>query len=289
MAARVTGQKPNTKVTQVYKDLNARIRRMCDMVNWSALIARGVINVPGAYTTGVVTLTTNSTVVTGTGTAWPVNDVVNTAMTNGVRAIGYQEITPASMTGIGVDVNLYVNDGTFSEVVPVVEITNSTFIGQFKYQHNPGTAITSSSLAGLQLQIGGYQPVYTLLAVTSATTGIIDMPFAGAPLTGVGYQLLKAYVTIDPNLKDILGVWDPIQGIDLSFHIGQEFLAAADPQRTATRSPQALVDLSPSASGCMQWELWPYQTTPYALPVLYVKHWPELRRPTDKPPWFINP
>jgi hypothetical protein len=57
--------------------------------------------------------------VTGTNTAWPTNDVVNTTMNNGVMTPGYNEMTPSDMTNIAVDRYLYVSDGGFSEVVAV--------------------------------------------------------------------------------------------------------------------------------------------------------------------------
>lgn len=290
MASQVQSYKSNSSRTQIEKDINARVRALLDWRPfWSALLTRAVISIPNAYTTGGVTLTTNSKSVTGTGTAWPVNDVVNTTVPGGLRGIGFQELTPASMDGISVDRNLYIDDGVFSETVAVVQTTNSTFTAQYQFQHNAGFTLTSSSLAGLQLLTGSQTPVYTLLAVTSTTGGLIDMPFGGATMTDAGYSLVKAYVTIDPDLKDIWQVWDTVQGIPLAFHESQAFLAQADPQRTATGNPQCLVDLSPSAAGSMQFELWPYQTSSYQIPLIYMKQWPEMKKPTDRPPHFINP
>lgn len=290
MGAEVGASKPNAKKPQIYKDINARIRNLIDRRPfWSALLSRTVINIPAAYVTGSVTFTTGSTAVTGTATAWPVTDVVNTTMVAGNRSAGYQEIAPAGMTGIGVETLLCVNDGIYTEIAPVVEVTNSTFVANFQFPHNDGTPLTTSSLAGLQFRMGPNQAVYTLLGAVTATTGIVDMPFGGASLVNAAYALVRAYVTIDPNLKDIISAWDPVQGCDLAVHVSQSFLQVADPQRNAQGNPQCLVDLSPSVAGSMQFELWPYQTIPYAIPVLYAKQWPELKRPTDKPPYFINP
>lgn len=290
LIGQVAAYKPNSRKAQIQKDLNARIRRVIDMRPfWSALLARTVLNMPNAYTTGGMTLTTNSTAVTGTNTAWPTNDVVNTTMTNGVQNPGYNEMTPADMTNIAVDTYLYVSDAGYSEVVAVAEVTPTTFVAQFKYQHNQGTAITCSSLAGLQIMLGPYNPIYTLIATPTATTGVIDTPFGGPTLVNTGYTLLRMYFTIDPNMKDIFSVWDPIQGTPLQFHLPQAFLQNADPQRTATGYPQCLVDLFPMPSGSMQFELWPPQTVAYQIPVIYFKQWPELKRPTDRPPYFIDP
>lgn len=290
--SQVRAYKPNTKAGQVAKDANARIRALLDFRNsWSDLITRYVINIPNATTTGGVTTISGSANITGTATNWPYNDVVNTTMVSGNRQTGYMEITPASMSGIAVDTNLYVNDPTFPEVVSVVEVSQSTFTAQFSFQHNDGTALTCSSVAGLQFQFGPLTPIYTLLGVSSAgpnNTGIMDMPWGGQSLTNSGYQLAKAYVTI-PNFRSWLQVWDPQQGIPLATNTSQAEIDCIDAQRTSQGWPQCLADLSPSASGNWQVEVWPWQTTVYAIPVLYNKQFPTLKRPTDRAPGFINP
>jgi hypothetical protein len=202
------------------------------------------------------------------------------------------EITPAQMTGIAVDSNLYVSDSTFSEVVSVIEVTNSTFTAQFAYAHNDGTALTCSSLAGQQIQFGPLTPIYTLMGVSNASgsnnTGIMDLPWGGQALTNSGYQLVKAYITI-PNFRSWIQVWDPQQGIPLATNISQAEIDCIDAQRTSQGWPQCLADLSTSASGNWQVEVWPWQQTVYAIPLLYNRQWPQLKRPTDRSPGFINP
>jgi len=260
--------------------------------SWSDLITRYVINIPNAYVTGGITTVSGSPNITGVATSWPYSDVVNTTMIGGNRTTGYVEISPASMTGISIDTNLYLADSTFSEVVSVVETTNSTFTAQFQYAHNDGTPITCSSLAGLQIQFGPLTPVYTLLAVSSAVgsanTGIMDMPWGGNGLTNAQYQLVKAYITI-PNFRSWLQIYDPQQGIPLAGNVPQAYLDSIDAQRSATGWPQCLADLGPSASGAYQVEVYPWQTTAYAIPILYNKQFPTLKRPTDRAPQFINP
>src|ERR1700722_8657452 len=293
LTSRVAANKANTNKSQCVKDINSRIRALLDFrENWSDLITRYVIKIPNAYSTGGVTLNSGSTQIIGVGTSWPYSDVVNTTMVTGPRNPGFSEITPASMFGIAVDTFLYVNDGVFSEVVGVIETTNSTFTANFQYQHNNGTTLTCSSLAGQQLQLGPLTPIYTLLGVSGASgsnnTGIIDMPFGGGSLTDSGYQLVKAYITI-PNFRSFIQVWDPQQGISLATNTSQAYLDAIDAQRTSQGWPQCLADLSNSISGNYQVEVWPWQTTSYSIPILYCRNWPELKRPTDRPPGFINP
>ena len=295
LQGQVKAYKPNSKAGQIQKDANARIRALLDFRNsWSDLITRYVINIPNAYVTGGITTVSGSPNISGVATYWPYNDVVNTTFVNGNRTTGYCEIQPASMSGIAVDTNLFVSDSTFSEVVSVIEVTQSTFTAQFQYSHNDGTPLTCSSLAGLQIQYGPLTPVYTLLAVSSGpdgsgnNTGIMDNPWGGASLTNAGYQLIKAYITI-PNFRSWIVAYDPQQGIPLGTNVSQAEIDAIDAQRTSQGWPQCFADLGPSASGNYQSELWPYQTTAYAIPILYNRQWPTLKRPTDRLPGFINP
>tara|TARA_R110000868_G_scaffold58624_3_gene180848 strand:+ start:7710 stop:8846 length:1137 start_codon:yes stop_codon:yes gene_type:complete len=289
MAGEVRSVKPNAKTTAVYKDINARIRRLIDSWQWSSLISSTVLNIPNATSTGSIDLTSGSKVVVGTSTAWPVSDVSNTTMIGGNRTTGYVEITPADMTGITIDRPVYISDGVFSEAVPVVETSSTSFVGIFQYQHNDGTPITCSSLAGLQLKLGTFWPVYTVQAISSATGAILDMNYGGPSLTGSAYSILMAYVTIDPMFRDFIQVWDPRQGQPIATHVSQTYLSRVDPQRMSSGYPQALVDRQPTSAGSAQFELWPYQQTAYNMPVLYVKQWPELKKPTDRPPTFLNP
>lgn len=293
MSGQVKSYKPNTKATQVQRDLNAAVRATLDFrTSWSALITRATINIPNAYATGGITTVANSPNIIGVGTSWPYNDVVNTTMVNGNRTTGYVEITPASMNGIVQDTLLFVNDGGYSEAVAVVDVSNSTFTAVFQYPHNNGTSLTCSSLAGLQLQFNPQTPIFTLLGVSSATgsnnTGIIDNPFAGDGLTNTGYQLVKAYITM-PNFRSWISVVDPLQQFQLATNVSQQELNASDPARTAQGTPQCMADLSPSASGSFQSEIYPWQTVSYALAALYNKNWPEMTKPTDRPPYFFNP
>jgi hypothetical protein len=242
-------------------------------------------------------MTPGSNVVTGTGTNWPFNDLVNTTVpteSNGNIQVGYTQVTPATMTNISVDQYLYVSDFEYSEVIQVTEVTPTTFTAQFQFLHNPGFSITASSVAGRQLQMGSNLPIYTLTAVTEAdgmgnNLGLLDVPFGGPAVSGLSYSLVLAYVTIDPLIKDFIQVWDPLQGIPLPFHVTQGYLNATDPMRTSTGSPACLADLYPTPSGSMLYEIWPYQTVAYSIPVLYAQQWPEMKRPTDPSPWFINP
>ena len=101
--------------------------------------------------------------------------------------------------------------------------------------------------------------------------------------------MVNAYLNVDSNLRSFVQLWDPAQGIQLATNVSQAELNSLDAQRQSTGNPSCLSDLGPSVSGTFQYEIWPYQTTAYSLGCLFNKQWPELKRPTDRPPYFIDP
>lgn len=61
---------PNLPVFLARKLINERYRQIVETGTWSAMRAENVIVIPDAYSTGTVTMTSNSTTVTGSGTSW---------------------------------------------------------------------------------------------------------------------------------------------------------------------------------------------------------------------------
>lgn len=290
MSGRVRGVKPNAQVTQIRAAINDRIRFIIDsQIFWADLLASSVLSMPAVYVTGTVALTNGSKTVTGTSTAWPITDVSNTTIAVAVTEYGVQTVTPASMTGIEVDSLLYVDASGSPEAVAVLEVGRTTFKANFQKLHSAAFTVTQSSLAGLQLVLGSTIPIYTIRAVVSSTSFLIDQEWGITALTGSSYQIIKCYFTISPDLKDIVALWDPTQGRPMAFHKSQDYLNYRDPQRASTGVPLVLADFIPTEAGTMQYELWPHQTISYQIPILYCKQWPELKNPTDQPPWFINP
>ncbi len=291
MVGRVRQVKPNAPSNQIRNQINDRIRFIIDQeMFWADLVANTVLSCPLAYVTGQASLFTGSKVVAGTATAWPTHDLSNTTIPNGVPQQGtVQTVTPADMAGIVVNSFLYVDAGGTPETVAVLSTTPSSFTARFAYRHNANCAVTQSSLSGLQLKMGSQYPIFTVTSVHTSTELEIDVAWGTSDLLTAGYSIVKIYFTIADDMKDILNVWDPTQGRPMSFHKSQDYLNYRDPQRMATGVPQMLADFLPTAAGTMRYELWPHQTIPYQIPVLYCRQWPEMRNPTDQPPWFINP
>lgn len=278
--------------------LNDRVRQALDSrTYWADLLSHGVLPIPNFYNSGTVNVTTGSTIVTGgipdtngNTTSWPINDKVNTTVAAGINEIGYVTVQPVSMQSIQPDTFLYVDAAGTPETVAVVRTTATTFTAQFRYVHATlGTTLTSSSLTGQQFRLDESNPIFTVTSVQNANQLTLDLPWGNAAVTNSAYQIVKAYFTFAPDLKDLLFCIDAIQGIPLRIHVSVMEINWRDPQRSSTGPPLSVVDLAPSAGGSMQYELWPWQFGAYQLGFIYQKQWPDMLNDTDRPPWFINP
>lgn len=290
LIGRLLRMKPSLDRSVALDLLNDRIRQIIDKRPlWAGLCKKVVVNLPAATTTGGVTLTIGSNVMTGTATNWPVTDIVNTTIPGGVSRPGSQWVTPASMSSINPNSLLYVDGTGTPEIVPVQQVRGNQFLGTFQAPHNVNCTATQSSLVSQQLLISTNNPYFTVLAVSNSTTIILDNNWAYQNLTNAGYQILQAYVTFANDVKDLLDVVDPIQPLRLKTHVPQRWLNATDPARQNSNTPVWVVDAFPNAQGQQVFELYPPSTVVYQLWALYYVQWPDMVSPGDRPPLFINP
>ncbi len=292
LVGRVSNFRPGASSVDIRDWINDRIRQVLGArTYWTDLITSKVIGVPEQYTTGTVSVASGSRVVNGTATAWPVADLVNTTIPDAIQDIGYVEVTPASMQNITEDSLLYVDAAGTPETVPVVEVKRESFVGQFAYPHAAGVTVTQSSLAGRQFRLSVSDPVFTVRNVISETVLELTEPWMGAARTDQSYRILLMYLTIAPDLKDILSVKDESTGWPIRLHVPVHEVDHRDPRRTFANTGALLhlVDRGPNAQGNMQYELWPAPTTQRQFSVLYYRQWPDLVNEMDRPPWFINP
>jgi hypothetical protein len=301
MRGRVRQVKRSAGPSLIDSLINDVIRRVIDSrPYWSDTLYRGVWNFPTPTTSGTVSVQNGSTSVlgdAGSGTNWPVSDIINGTLPNGVTDIGYQDIMPDSTSLLAITPTsiLLVDAGTPSqEIVPVVRISTSegTFTGQFRFTHAPGCTITQSSLAGLQISFGYGSPNFTVLAVNNPAQLTMDNPWGALALpAGTAYTIQMSYVTTVPNWKDFIinGIVDQLQALPLKHHIPQSALNVWDPQRSSGGDPRCVVDLGVNVNGLIQYEIWP--PTPTARQISYLGYtgWPELVLDTDRPPPFIDP
>lgn len=291
LIASVSKRRPAADRNVIADTLNEKMRQILDARNeWNGLIEPVTVAFPAAYTTGTVNFAVGSNTVQGTGTIWPVNDVVNTVLVETIPGPGQYWVTPASMTGITRNSILYVDaGGPNPEILPVQDILGPRIQMTFQQAHAAASTATQSSFAQLQFRLAGYSsPIYTILAVTDPQTLVVDQ-ICGQPITGGGYTVQLLYITLDPRTKDILTCYDPFQMLPLRLEMSQAELNTIDPDRTAINSPIVISPRSPNLNGLMTWEPWPGIYLSYQLIFQIRLRWPDMRAKYDYPPPFMNP
>lgn len=270
--------------------LNFRMRALLDQRPfWSGMIQHKIIAIPNAYTTGSIAMNLGSQVVTGTATAWPVSDVVNSIIIDDISNVGAQRVTPASMDGITEDTILYVDSAGTPETVAVQQVFPNSFIATFQYVHNASATITCSSLSGRQLRLTNKNPIFSILSVVSATSMIVDQPWGAESFTGSAYQLVKMFITIDPKIKMVMHCIDTVLiGWELEVNVSQGRLMALDPWRQNTGDPIWLVDNESNFNRNFQYELYPPPTTQRQYTIIYSTQWPDMQQPGDRPVPFLS-
>ena len=95
-----------------------------------------------------------------------------------------------------------------------------------------GTAWTAS-MVGRQIRIGGLLfPFYTIVAVLSPTSLLIDTPWAGDDLLLQSYQILQAYYPVPTDFGYMYCVVSIKDSYRLWLNVTEGDLAMLDPQRT---------------------------------------------------------
>jgi hypothetical protein len=263
---------------------------------WVDLRKTGVVSVPNQTNTGTINLNTGSNLVTGAGMTWPTNDIVNTTLAEPVVSPGgFDKIALASVSGLQPDGVLLIDQGNPNqEYCPVYLVEGLSITTKFQFAHNIGATVTQSSLVGQQLRTGYEFPVFTVMAVPTPTTLLIDSPWGGPPLTNWFYYILGMYYSVlassqNQNIRKIVTCIDQQQGIPLDTGMTQEELNMTDPQRSDNSDPIAFVSRGPSAAGFMQWEIYPAPTCGRQIAFLCSLQWPKMTDDESIPPPFLEP
>jgi hypothetical protein len=289
----VRNVKPNATPTLAAQLLNKHIQNIIKKRSWSDLYRIGALVFPNQYSTGTIANAQGSNLVTGTATAWPVNDAINGVLaqpitdTPGVCDIYPDAITLAALKqGDYLVLDMEITAST--EVVIVTHVAADHFQAFCKYQHQVGHTIQKSSLANQQITMLNNQ-VATVTAVFSPTSLQMDQPYGGVAMVGGTYFICLRYVRISNTAYRLLDALDPVAGVQIGTTKTFEWLNRQDPQRTTIGiNPLELVSMAPNPGGVMQWELWPAQQTAYIIPVFYIDGWPKLKADNDLSPYFIN-
>lgn len=113
-------------------------------------------------------------------------------------------------------------------------VSTNVGIGQPTLLTGIGTVWTPSMI-GRQIRVGGVlYPYYTITAWLSATSILIDQPWAGPDVTLKPYQMLQCYFTVPADFGYFLVVVSVKDGYRLWTNMTQTDLGLMDPQRVNT-------------------------------------------------------
>jgi len=253
---------------------------------WGGLLVRGELSIPAAYTTGTISVTRGSNIVTGVGTAWPYNDLVDTTLTSAVTlANEYQDISLDSMTNVEAGDWLMVAPGEVNqEIILVLSVGTTTFKCKPTTTHSIGETVYKSSLTRRQFRLGTTRPFYNIRGFTSATSMYLDLPYGHPSASTVAYQICQAYVTLGQNLRMIWSVVNTAQGWRLKLNMPQEVINTYDVWRQTTGWVYMLNDYIPDEIGRFQYELYPTPSMEQGFPYLAYRTVSNLTEDEDTPP-----
>lgn len=104
-------------------------------------------------------------------------------------------------------------------------------------------------MVGRQIRVGGLlNPYYTIVGWISATSLLIDSPWAGPDVTAQVYQIMQIYYSVPADFNYFYTVISPKDGYRLWTNVTENDLALLDPQRTNTGQTYAVVYKSPATN-----------------------------------------
>lgn len=280
---------PKTPIQLVKRRLNLHLRQVQDVHLWAGLMVRGEIRCPGEYNTGTIAATPDSATITGTATAWPHNDKVNTTLSAAVTVVNeLQDCTPASMTNIEAGDYLLVDAGLVTEEYLLVHsITSTTFQCKPTLTHLAGATVTKSSFAGLAIRVGYNKGMYTIIGISSTQQLRLDHTWSYAAETAATYQILKAYVTMPAGFRMVWSAANVKQGWPVKPHIPQEVVQRYDSWRAAQGWVMTMLDFMPDQIGRQRYELYPTPKYAQGIPFLASRLAPPMTEEEDCPPACI--
>jgi hypothetical protein len=265
---------PSYDKTLCEQDINDSIRMLMGRRNWSGLVVYGILSVPAQYATGTVTVTQNSNVVTGVGTVWPFNDVVNTTLLTATIEAGIIDFQPTALTGIVPGIWVTIDGGNAGEEAVFVMSVNAaaaTFQAACTKTHTSGVTITSGSMAGRQFRINSNSPFVTAVGFTSATRMLINQGWPYLSLATQSYEITMVYASLGQDVKEVLTMVNPDRQYQFIVNAAKVQLDADDPRRAISQMPYKLAFHTTDPAGAPLWEMWPRPTSVAAYPFFYIK------------------
>lgn len=287
----VLKKNPSYDSIQCKQDINDILREIMARRPWSGLVKYGILSVPAQYTTGTVTATINSNVVTGVNTAWPYNDVVNTTLLTTTIETGIIDVTPAAMTNIVAGRWLTIDGGNAGEeavFVISIDTATGTFRANMTKTHTAAVTITCGSMAGRQFRVNSQTPFVTASGFTSATRMLIDQGWPYSTLATQTYEITFVYVSLGQDVKEILTLVNPDRQYQFRVNVQKMEIDAEDPRRAVSQMPYKLAYHAPDPGGAPLFELWPRPTSVAAYPYFYIRAWTPMSGDNDILPQGIR-
>ena len=111
----------------------------------------------------------------------------------------------------------------------------------------PGNAVVTGTdtvwtqdMIGRQFRFGIFTPIYTISAVDSPTSLLLDQPWIGQGPVSQSYLLYQAYYSTPADFREWLTLKDPQNNFKLHTNIMQPQLDFWDPQRSQNQTPRCV-------------------------------------------------
>ena len=125
-----------------------------------------------------------------------------------------------------------------SAFYPHIFYNTGTVDVTYNSQYITGTGTTwDASWVGAQFRGGAIPsafPTYTILAVLSATSIVLDKPWFGGTLTGIQYQIFQCYFPVPSDFQSFESLTNPTNSFQIWTNTTQAELDRMDPQRVTS-------------------------------------------------------
>lgn len=150
-----------------------------------------------------------------------------------------------------------------------------------------GTTWTSAMI-GRQFLAQAVGPLYTVIAVPSATTLTLDRVYGGTTGASLTYEITLVYLTAPSDFLQFQAVMDRANNWRLHTNFRQEQIDTWDSKRSVTGTPTILATAPFTSSGLVRFEIWPRATSAKTYSYRYVKKPALLAASSDTPIWPVS-
>ena len=131
-------------------------------------------------------------------------------------------------------------------------------------------------------------PFYTVVGLTSATSLILNIPWAYSNLANYSYEITMVYVSFGQDVKQMLTMVNPDRQFQFDLNTPKAQLDAIDSRRSVTSMSYRAAFHAPDPAGAPLYEIWPRPTSQASWPYIYAKAWVPLSGDNDILPMGIR-